>query len=100
MGHVRLEVEGRETLQPVAGRSETRSPMAEPGRHRAQGGALGHNIADDLLAAGGLDGTMVGARCFVHTEMVVHPLADDWALASHRAPGPQRPELYAEADLD
>jgi uroporphyrinogen decarboxylase len=33
-----------------------------------------------------------------YTEMMVHPLADPRALASYRAPDPQRPELYAEAE--
>ena len=32
-----------------------------------------------------------------YTEMVGHPLADEAAVASYRAPDPSRPELYAEA---
>ena len=32
-----------------------------------------------------------------YTEMVVHPLADDAAIASYVPPDPQRPELYTEA---
>ena len=43
---------------------------------------------------------MAGPPCFVHTEMVVHPLEDNWALAGHRGPDPQRPEICAEADQD
>jgi uroporphyrinogen decarboxylase len=33
-----------------------------------------------------------------YTEMVGHPLADDAALDTYRAPDPTRPELYAEAE--
>ena len=33
-----------------------------------------------------------------YTEMVGHPLADDRAIESYRAPDPNRPELYAEAE--
>jgi uroporphyrinogen decarboxylase len=32
-----------------------------------------------------------------YTEIVSHPLADDDAIASYRAPDPNRPELYADA---
>ena len=33
-----------------------------------------------------------------YTEMVGHPLADDQAIESYRAPDPHRPELYGEAE--
>lgn len=33
-----------------------------------------------------------------YTEIVGHPLADDNAVASYKAPDPHRPELYSEAD--
>jgi uroporphyrinogen decarboxylase len=32
-----------------------------------------------------------------YTEIAIHPLADDVAIASYRAPDPERPELYEEA---
>ena len=33
-----------------------------------------------------------------YTEMTHHPLADDQAIQSYKAPDPERPELYDEAD--
>ncbi len=33
-----------------------------------------------------------------YTEMIGHPLADDGAIDSYRAPDPHRPELYGEAE--
>jgi uroporphyrinogen decarboxylase len=33
-----------------------------------------------------------------YTEVVSHPLAEDAAIASYRAPDPTRPELYADAE--
>lgn len=33
-----------------------------------------------------------------YTEMIGHPLADDQAIESYRAPDPHRPELYVEAE--
>ena len=33
-----------------------------------------------------------------YTEMVGHPLAEDVAIDTYRAPDPNRPELYAEAE--
>jgi len=33
-----------------------------------------------------------------YTEMVGHPLAEDFAIDSYKAPDPNRPELYTEAE--